>query len=209
LLCDFVEAEALARPKSSDDLEDIDQRALPPTQRAVTMLFWPAAVNDEVSLGHAAIVRTGDHGSMCSGAISLSSVREHEILGYFNNEDIVHLPLEKATRFLAQLDQREIAANAFLRDRSVRSAEIVSCRLQEEVGERISASRQGQGLEFDAVEWLRSQKRRAEAQYAEFREAGYSDLWAKIASRVAIYQLGVEGEGPEHWKLNSDGNQID
>jgi hypothetical protein len=38
-LCDCVEAEALARPKSYDDLEDIDQRSLPPTQRAVTMLF--------------------------------------------------------------------------------------------------------------------------------------------------------------------------
>jgi hypothetical protein len=140
---------------------------------------------------------------MCSGPISLESVREHEIPGFLSNEDIVHLPLEKATRFLAQLDQRETAANAFLRERSVRSAEIVSCRLQEEVEKRISASRQGQGLEFDAVEWLRSQKRRAEAQYAEFRERGYSDLWAKIASRVAIYRLGVDGEA------DPDGKQVD
>lgn len=192
LLCDFVQAKALGCPRSDNDLENTDQRILPPTQRAVTMLFWPAAVEDEKSLGHAAIVRTGDDSLMCSGPISLESIREHEIQGFLSNDDIVHLPLEKATRFLAELDHRETAANAFLRDRSNRSAEIVKRRLEEEVRERISFARQG--LDIVAVEGLSMQRENADWQFTECKRLGFSDLHAKIASRVAIHQLGAEEE---------------
>lgn len=179
MLCDFLQEVAAESARHSDEPERI---FLPAMQRAVMRLFWPAAAHDEVSIGRAAIVRTGDDLGLNSGPISLESLQEYALPGYLNNDDIVHVSLRKAAEFLAELDHRETAASSKIHARHNGGAEAVRELLEEEVERRLN------GDDFDE-EYFQHRKRQCHDGFKMWKGFGHSDLQAALVSRLALYTL--------------------
>lgn len=182
MLCDFLQDGSLEAVRW--DLEP-EKAALPSTQRAITMLFWPAATDDNTSLGHAAVSRTGDYRGLQSGPVSLESLREHALPSFTSTDDMVHVSLDKAAEFLAQLDHRETASNVLTRARNESGAEIVKQQLQDEAKEVLA----GGACHTLGAEYHSHLKQRCHGRFTDFKDDGYSDLQAALVSRVALYHI--------------------